>query len=209
MIARDARRSISRGPAGRLLRDGQPGMRHQLPRRHRDSRRIVDHRCRPVRGHQSRAHRCRRASRAGCSRDTAEYVPIARLLAEPQLAVGSTLDAATPDTLHVMRELHDAMLSATEGDAAAGKRDLCPQAARTVPGARSVGAAPAAPLGRVRARVLAHLACHARRPEAPRGARRAVRAGCAHGGSQSMCTRCGNCTFLPRLRRLLTDRFAR
>jgi glucokinase len=49
--------------------------------------------------------------------DTVGYVPIARLLAEPQLAVGSTLDAATPDTLHVMRELHDAMLSVTEGDA--------------------------------------------------------------------------------------------
>ena len=49
--------------------------------------------------------------------DTVDYVPIARLLTEPQLAVGSTLDAATPDTLHVMRELHDAMLSVTEGDA--------------------------------------------------------------------------------------------
>ncbi len=49
--------------------------------------------------------------------DTAEYVPIARLLAEPQLAVGGTLDAATPDTLHVMRELHDAVLATTEGDA--------------------------------------------------------------------------------------------
>ncbi len=47
--------------------------------------------------------------------DTGGYVPIARLLGEPQLAIGSTLDAATPDTLLVMRELHDAMLSVTDG----------------------------------------------------------------------------------------------
>ncbi len=68
----------------------------------------------------------------------------------------------------------------------AGKCDLCPQTARTVPGARSVGAAAAAPCRPVRAGVLAHVACHPGRAEASRGARRAVRAR-ACTGSRSRC----------------------
>jgi glucokinase len=49
--------------------------------------------------------------------DTAEFARIAHLLAADRLPTGVALDAASPAILAAMRDLHEAMLAATDGDA--------------------------------------------------------------------------------------------